>query len=74
MLAQLQAVAVVETGLAAGRKLGGPAGVNAFVPATADRYLTAGAYFVLSGADVAMLARSSEQLAELFIGADEGVT
>jgi len=67
-------VAAVEAGLAVGRKLGVPAGVNAFVPATADRYLAAGASFVLAGADVTVLARSSEQLAERFIGTDEGVT
>lgn len=61
-------VAAVETGIAAGRRLGVPVGVNAFAPLTADRYLAAGASFVLVGADVTVLARSSEQLAERFAG------
>jgi 4-hydroxy-2-oxoheptanedioate aldolase len=43
--------------------------VNAFVPAMADRYVSAGASFVLVGADVAMLARASEALADRFIPA-----
>jgi 4-hydroxy-2-oxoheptanedioate aldolase len=46
---------------------GKPVGVNAFAPATAERYLQAGAGFVLVGADVAILARASEKLAETFI-------
>jgi 4-hydroxy-2-oxoheptanedioate aldolase len=41
--------------------------VNAFDPAAADRYLAAGASFVLVGADVALLARGSEALAARFI-------
>ncbi|GAA1927542.1 4-hydroxy-2-oxoheptanedioate aldolase [Microbacterium aoyamense] len=51
-----------EAVLAAGK----PVGVNAFDPATADRYLAAGARFVLVGADVALLARGSEALAARF--------
>lgn len=46
---------------------GKPVGVNAFAPPTAERYLAAGAAFVLVGADVATLARASENLAETFI-------
>jgi len=46
-------------------------GVNAFDPAVADRYLAAGASFILVGADVALLARGSEALATRFI-ADGG--
>jgi 4-hydroxy-2-oxoheptanedioate aldolase len=61
-------IAAVEAGIAAGRRLGVPVGVNAFVPATADRYLAAGASFILVGADVALLARSSEQLAARYAG------
>ncbi|MGO4691483.1 HpcH/HpaI aldolase family protein [Glaciibacter sp. 2TAF33] len=52
--------------------LGKPVGVNAFAPATAGRYLDAGADFVLVGADVAILARASEKLAETFMGAGPG--
>jgi 4-hydroxy-2-oxoheptanedioate aldolase len=52
------------------RAAGTPVGVNAFDPAVADRYLAAGASFVLVGADVALLARGSESLAARFITAD----
>ncbi len=45
------------------RGAGTPVGVNAFDPAMAERYLAAGASFVLVGADVALLARGSEALA-----------
>lgn len=51
-----------------GAELGKPVGVNAFAPDAADRYLAAGAAFVLVGADVALLARASEALADRFIG------
>ncbi|RWZ52670.1 2-dehydro-3-deoxyglucarate aldolase [Labedella phragmitis] len=51
--------------------VGKSVGVNAFDPAAAQRYLEAGASFVLVGADVALLARGSEALAARFI-ADEG--
>ncbi len=47
--------------------LGKPAGVNAFDPDAADRYLEDGAAFVLVGADVALLARASEALADRFV-------
>ncbi|GAA3204882.1 HpcH/HpaI aldolase/citrate lyase family protein [Microbacterium terregens] len=53
------------------RDAGTPVGVNAFDPAVADRYLSAGAAFVLVGADVSLLARGSEALAARFI-ADDG--
>ncbi|MFJ4152747.1 HpcH/HpaI aldolase/citrate lyase family protein [Streptomyces galbus] len=46
---------------------GKPFGVNAFDPAVASAYIQQGASFVLVGADVALLARSSEKLAEQFI-------
>ncbi|HWI30163.1 MAG TPA: aldolase/citrate lyase family protein [Microbacterium sp.] len=45
---------------------GTPVGVNAFDPAVADRYLAAGASFILVGADVSLLARGSEALAARF--------
>lgn len=47
-------------------------GVNAFDPAGAEAYVEAGVDFIAVGADVAMLARSSEQLAARFIQADSG--
>ncbi|ONF73441.1 HpcH/HpaI aldolase family protein [Amycolatopsis keratiniphila] len=43
--------------------VGKPVGVNAFDPAQAQRYLDAGASFVLVGADVTLLAQGSEALA-----------
>ncbi|WP_314507785.1 HpcH/HpaI aldolase/citrate lyase family protein [uncultured Microbacterium sp.] len=53
------------------RAAGKPVGVNAFDPEMADRYLAAGASFVLVGADVGLLARGSEALAARFIPAAE---
>jgi 4-hydroxy-2-oxoheptanedioate aldolase len=61
-----EVIAAVERCLAAAQDAGKPAGVNAFVEATARRYIQAGARFVLVGADVAILARSSEELAARF--------
>ena len=52
------------------RQAGKPFGVNAFDPAVADHYLSAGASFILVGADVAMLARGSEALAARFATGD----
>ncbi|MFD8494740.1 HpcH/HpaI aldolase/citrate lyase family protein [Amycolatopsis sp. NPDC059657] len=46
---------------------GKPVGVNAFDPAQAQLYLDAGATFVLVGADVAILARGSEALADHYL-------
>ncbi|TFB73306.1 2-dehydro-3-deoxyglucarate aldolase [Cryobacterium glaciale] len=60
-------VASVEQCIRTVAALGKPVGVNAFAPATAERYLAAGARFVLVGADVAILARASETLAATFI-------
>jgi len=54
----------------AGAAAGKPVGVNAFMPADADRYLAAGAAFVSVGADVAIVARASEAFADRFIPAD----
>ncbi|WP_125100014.1 HpcH/HpaI aldolase family protein [Leucobacter chromiireducens] len=54
----------IRAGVAAGT----PVGVNAFVPADAERYLAAGASFVAVGADVALLARQTEALVGRFAG------
>jgi 4-hydroxy-2-oxoheptanedioate aldolase len=62
--------AAVLRAFAAAREAGKPVGVNAFDPAVADRYLAAGASFVLVGADVSLLARGSEALAARFIAPD----
>ncbi|WP_026482378.1 aldolase/citrate lyase family protein [Agromyces subbeticus] len=59
-------VAGVLRSIDAARAAGKPAGVNAFAPAAADRYAAAGAAFVLVGADVALLARATEALADRF--------
>lgn len=48
--------------------VGKPVGVNAFDPTVAQRYLAAGAAFILVGADVTLLARGSEDLRDRFIG------
>lgn len=53
----------VEHCLTAAHRVGKPAGVNAFNESTARRYLTAGARFVLVGADVTLLAQGSRALA-----------
>jgi 4-hydroxy-2-oxoheptanedioate aldolase len=60
-------IAAVEHCVAAGRRLGVPVGVNAFGRSAADRYLGAGVAFILVGADVALLARGSEDLADRYI-------
>jgi len=63
-------VASVERSIRAAIAAGKPAGVNAFTPATAQRYVDLGAAFVAVGADVALLARASEALAATWIPAD----
>ncbi|WP_456788819.1 HpcH/HpaI aldolase family protein [Cellulomonas sp. P5_C5] len=57
-------VAAVHRTFEAVRAAGKPVGVNAFDPALARSYAAAGASFVLVGADVTLLARGSESLAE----------
>jgi 4-hydroxy-2-oxoheptanedioate aldolase len=57
-------VSAVLEAFEAVRSTGKPVGVNAFDPVAARDYLDAGASFVLVGADVAMLARGSEDLAQ----------
>jgi 4-hydroxy-2-oxoheptanedioate aldolase len=54
--------------IAATKTAGKKVGINAFAPATAKKYIEAGVDFILVGADVAMLARSSEALADTYIG------
>src|ERR1039457_2718509 len=58
-----EVVSAVEDAIKAITAAGKPAGVNAFPPNLAARYLRAGARFILVGADVTLLARGSEQLA-----------
>ncbi len=57
-------VAAVKEVIAAVRRTGKFVGVNAFVPSQAQDYLDAGADFVNVGADVALLARGTEALAD----------
>jgi 4-hydroxy-2-oxoheptanedioate aldolase len=66
--------AAVERCIKAATTAGKPAGVNAFNPDTARRYLAAGAAFVLVGADVALLARGSEALAAKYAQSSDGDT
>lgn len=63
-------MAAVEHVFTAVQAAGKPVGVNAFDPVAADAYIAAGADFVAVGADVALLARSSEALAARFITAE----
>jgi len=58
-----EVISAVEHAIKAITTVGKPAGVNAFPVGLADRYLDAGARFILVGADVTLLARGSEQLA-----------
>lgn len=58
--------------IAAANAVGKPVGVNAFVPADADRYIEAGASFVAVGADVSILARQTEALVDRFAAVDPG--
>ncbi|MFT4041522.1 MAG: HpcH/HpaI aldolase/citrate lyase family protein [Gordonia sp. (in: high G+C Gram-positive bacteria)] len=62
-----EVVAAVKRTFEAVRAENKPVGVNAFVPKQAEDYVAAGATFVLVGADVALLARGSEALADHFI-------
>ncbi|WP_200926496.1 aldolase/citrate lyase family protein [Sphaerimonospora mesophila] len=62
-----EVVAAVEHCLRAAAAAGRKAGLNAFAPALARRYLAAGADFILVGADVQLLARGSERLAAEFV-------
>lgn len=57
-------VAAVKKVIAEVKAAGKIVGVNAFVPAQADAYAAAGADYVNVGADVALLARAAEALAD----------
>jgi 4-hydroxy-2-oxoheptanedioate aldolase len=59
-------VAAVEHAIVAIVASGKAAGVNAFAEPLARRYLALGATFVLVGADLALVARGSEALAERY--------
>jgi len=59
-------VSTIEDALATIVAHGKCAGVNAFNEKIARRYVAAGASFVLVGADVALLARGAEKLAETY--------
>lgn len=52
----------------AAREAGIPVGINAFDPGLARGYIDDGIDFILVGADVAILARQSEALADTYIG------
>lgn len=65
-------VAKVKTVIAAANRAGVPVGVNAFVRGDAERYLEWGSNFVAVGADVALLARSTESIVEHFQGSSDG--
>jgi len=57
-------VEAVKRAVDAVQATGKPVGVNAFDPGVAQDYLSSGVQFVLVGADVSVLARSSEALAD----------
>src|ERR1700753_267638 len=63
-----EVVSAIEAALATIVNHGKRAGVNAFSEPLARRYMTAGASFVLVGADVALLARGAEELAARYRG------
>lgn len=68
-----EVVAAVEQVITAVKAAGKIVGVNAFVPAQAEAYLAAGADFVNVGADVALLARATEALADTWCPGPAGV-
>ncbi|MFF1732190.1 aldolase/citrate lyase family protein [Streptomyces sp. NPDC058247] len=61
-----EVVEAIEKALGVIASRGKAAGVNAFDETFARRYITAGARFVLVGADVTLLARGSEELARRY--------
>ncbi len=66
-----EVTAAVRRAFDAVRGAGKPVGVNAFDDAVARSYVDAGASFVLVGADVAILARSSEAMAAAWVPASD---
>jgi 4-hydroxy-2-oxoheptanedioate aldolase len=69
-----EVVDAVLGAIAACRSVGTPVGVNAFDPAMADRYLDAGASYVVVGADVTLIARGAAQLADRVISRTPSTT
>lgn len=67
-------VAAVHLAIERIRFVGTPAGVNAFDPDVARAYTAAGVSFVLVGADVGLLARGSEALANAWCDAPASPT
>lgn len=65
-----EVVGAVEDAITRITAAGRAAGVNAFDPATARRYLGLGCRFVLVGADVTLVARGSSDLAAAYRDAD----
>ncbi|MDA3147357.1 HpcH/HpaI aldolase/citrate lyase family protein [Leucobacter sp. UCMA 4100] len=61
---------LVEHVIERAQDAGMPVGVNAFVPADAQRYIDMGVDFVAVGADVALLARSTEAIVQQFRSPD----
>ena len=60
-------VAAVMSVVDRGRALGIPVGVNAFDPQAAQDYIAGGVRFILVGADVTLVARGSEALAQKWV-------
>lgn len=69
-----EVIAAVHRAIAAGREAGKPVGINAFDPKLAQRYLDEGIDFILVGADVALLARGSEALADRYCATPSDMT
>lgn len=67
-------VAGVMKSIKAAQDAGKYVGVNAFDRASAQKYIDAGAQYVGVGADVALLARSTEALAASYSSAEQGST
>lgn len=63
-----EVIAVVERCIETAASAGVPVGVNAFKHEIARRYLDLGANFILVGADVSILARGAESLAQMTAG------
>ncbi|QPZ37397.1 HpcH/HpaI aldolase family protein [Paramicrobacterium chengjingii] len=62
-----EVVDAVETTIRAMTELGVSVGVNAFAPDAARRYIELGVTFILVAADVSLLARASEALADTWL-------
>lgn len=67
-----EVVAAVDHVIARARDAGIPVGVNAFAPTLAARYIAGGVSFIAVAADVSLLARSTEALADRFISSTPG--